>query len=254
MDVYRVGPNEYGLVWNPDRVTGVATLQYSDRDDEVFVAGPVVTGLSTITHEPVWVWTDPEEQSAPPKIRSDYKRTWFWRIEHEGGILGPVSIDGKPYGVSVEIARLATRHLKRDIQNEAWLIRKPTYGERCSTCWDDIRGMVTRSNCADCDGTGYERGWGTATHIYASFSNEEPQPEQMPTMRFDQLQKRIWTANTPIVRIGDYILEKNTLNLYEVVRWLPTLHRGFMMRQNIMGRLEEKGGPLYSAVTAILAG
>lgn len=253
MQAYRININDYLLTWKSGDIEGVATLQRSDRRDEGWVDAGVVTDLTSVTDTPTWVWSDASVTPVPPDIRSIRHRTWYYRIVHEGGILGPVHVDGSPDIVAFEVARLAARHLQRDVKTEAYLIHKPTYGERCATCWDDTRGQRKRTQCSDCDGSGYERGWGAATPLFVSISPQKEQPEQLNTMRFNQLQVPMWTGSLPLVSVGDFLLRKYDLSLFEIVRWQPTVRRNFFIRQTLMGRLVELNDPLYAQISSILS-
>jgi hypothetical protein len=254
MNVYLVGPNQYAITWNKDGVVGTATLERSDHLIEGWVTVADVTGLVTYTDDPIWIWDTDPQTPTPPNIRSDRGRTWYYRIIHDGTTIGPGFVDGLPDPRGMEMARLSKRHLQRDIQTQAYLVRRPTYGEHCTECWDARRQEVVRSQCNTCDGSGRLRGYATAQLIYISFAPEVAQPEQMNTMRFEQAQIPMWTSNTPVLAVGDFLIRKHDLEVIEIVRWKPTLRRGFILRQTLIGQLVEKADHRQDLIAAAVAG
>jgi hypothetical protein len=231
MEIFLTGPNRYVITWNEEDVSGAATLLRSEHPHEGWKEVADVTGLFQYVDIPA---------SRGEELRKRRFREWYYRIDSKAGTAGPMSLDGKPDRRALQVSRLAWRHLARDIQTQAYLLPRSTTGERCEVCWDETRQQVTRTNCPECDGTGFQEGYPSPVLIYVSFDNQEVHPEDFPNMKFEQGQHQMWTASEPRIQAGDYIVRKRDLQIYEIVRVQPTSKAGLVIRQPMIGRVVPK--------------
>lgn len=232
MNVHLVGRNRYAIVWDPDKTKGEVRLLRSEHIHDKYRKVATVTDASQYIDVP----QDKDGNTYPPTRF----REWYYKIKHETGEIGPSYVRGVPDRRALEVARLAWRHLKRDIRSKAYHLPRPTTGERCEKCWDENRKQRIRSKCQACGGTGFQKGYARPAEVFVSFDDKKVHPEDMPNMKMAKGQHKMWTANEPVVRDGDFLIRKRDMEIYEVLRVQPTTKTGLIVRQPMMCRVVEK--------------
>lgn len=232
MDAFLVRQNRYSVVWDESETDGNVSLLRSEHPHDRYREIADVTGLTQ--------YVDVPQGEDGEELSGTRFREWYYKIVSESGEIGPAYVSGEVDRHALQASRLAWRHLKRDIATKGYLLPRPTKGERCPDCWDEDRQQVTRAQCSSCGGTGFRKGYSTPVEIFLSFDDKKVHPEDYPNMKFAQGQHKMWTANEPIVRDGDYIIRARDLEVYEVLRVQPTTKSGLVVRQPMMGRVVDK--------------
>ncbi len=94
-----------------------------------------------------------------------------------------------------------------------WLFKRRTFGMRCPSCWDSVRGSATRSNCKDCYTTTYLRGYHNPIEVWVQI-DPVAKANQLQSQQLDQQQyTAARTSFYPNVSPGDLIVEA------ENIRW-----------------------------------
>jgi len=115
-------------------------------------------------------------------------------------------LDKRQYLIAVEIAR--KNELTRKIHNgvECSIYKRMTTGVPCD-CKDKVTGLVIKSNCSKCYGTGYIGGYiGPLGPVWVEIYHNGYQLQPTEVGNIDQIvgQARI---SRPLVEIGDILLE-----------------------------------------------
>ena len=189
---------------------------------------------------PIYMGSQNQYLDLPPEPRSIYQRWYYRLVDSQGVEYGPETIREEPDNQANFVACTARRHIKR-IGQESYLFVKRHKGTRCTECWDDVRQKRTRSNCSACGGTTYIEGWTSPIHLWASYGVDEPMPQRTQSGKLVQLQSQGWTADAPLLKIGDHIVRAWDRRVYEVLRWAPTRKGPHLLRQNIILKLVERG-------------
>lgn len=231
-----VGVGDFAISWtSPGGATGPAVVERSEHVD-----GPWVEVART----------DQTQIMDTPMIVTSHFQRWYYRVVYGTTILGPEVLADEvdptdPLDrTAVYAAWMARRYMAR-IGEKAYLFSVPTEGERCPECWDATRGVQLRSRCRTCDGTTYLRGAPNPVPLHVSFSKEQPATQRTQSSKILAGQIQAWTCNYPLLRIGDVIVRDYDRYVFEVSEWQPTRSRSFIMRQNIIARLVERGSAYY---------
>lgn len=235
LSVRRTGVNTFALAWDE---VGAGEIFRSDMEEDDFVA--VATVASGI-----------QQFEDTPPVRESGRRTWFYKIVIGGETIGPAHAEAEADYIALEVARLARRQIDR-IGQDSYLFSMPTFGERCTECWDAVRQVRKRSACSTCDGTGFLRGASAPLSFYMSYGNVPAYPERTQLGKVDFLQEQAWTANYPLLKIGDHIVRARDLEVFEVMRLQPTWRSGTLLRQNAILKQIERGSETRAYAQMVL--
>lgn len=118
--------------------------------------------------------------------------------------------------------------------NPMYLFIKKRTGDRCPECWDNIRGVRTKSNCKTCLNTGYINGYHDPICVYVSLAPEQiavDQPSQGTSVE-GRLQG--WTIAYPRINLGDVLVDPATQDIWCVASTSMTTHKRTPTKQDIM--------------------
>jgi hypothetical protein len=192
-----------------------------------------------------------------PTSRSSPRAQYYYRIRpaqeaetgsEEGGapVLGPKAAEPRADKRTLYIRRQARRHLRRVGQKSYLFEEERKATERCPDCWDPVRQVQTRSNCENCDGSGYVEGWPDPVEVNISYGPGEPLPEQTRGGKLDTNQLQCWAASIPRFSLGDLVVREKDREVFEVVQHQHTLRSGHRLRQNVILKLVERGSSARS--------
>lgn len=247
------GPREYHVRWSPpDGALGTALLERSESP-----SGPWEPVLRTAAGEAI----------DSPAAGDAYNREWFYRARYgpvsgdlptplqggEGDVLvaGPSSLGQRFDALSpsdrqaVHASWLARRQMAR-IGEPAMLVPKLTSGERCPKCWNAERQVRERSSCTTCSSTGFVGGAPAPIPIRMSFGKDEPSAQPTQAAKSVLLQVPAWTSNYPRIKPGDFVVRLSDRKVLEVMEWRPTRFRSYVVRQNIITRMVDRGASAHA--------
>lgn len=136
------------------------------------------------------------------------------------------------------------------IRNDVKLLTKRRTGTRCSACYDEITGEITKSNCSVCYRTGYVGGYSVAKPINISFT-EPGFIQKFDVQEVRDVQNQItygWTKNYPLILPGDVIVDEFNRR-FRIINSQPTTKDGrIYLRQSISMQLIPPTDPVYKLV------
>lgn len=172
-------------------------------------------------------------------------------IDRDREVLGPKKAEPPVDARVAYVRREAERHLRR-VGEESFLFEEST-GERCPECWDEVRRVRERSECDNCDGSGYINGWSDPISFRMSYGAGEPEPKQTQGGELSTLQLQCWTAAIPEIDVGDHIVRGHDREVFRVVKRQPTKKGSHDLRQNVIVKLVEHGSEARSVAEELSA-
>ena len=149
---------------------------------------------------------------------------------------------------SIEIQRREYWLLSRFAGISSYLFRRKNYGQRCTTCWNPITEQVTRDNCPNCIGTGFEGGYWTPVNIFLQY---DPTPNNLVKDYVGQDEENVitaWTISMPDIRLGDILIRQNSWEGYEITKIQTTELQGNVVRQILTLTQLSKGAVEFELV------
>lgn len=114
---------------------------------------------------------------------------------------------------------------------KSYLMKRRTYGLRCSNCWDPKSETVTKDNCRVCFGTSFEGGYFPPIPLFVQY---EPTPSSVLKTyfgKFEPNQIGAWTVSVPEIAPDDILIRTGDWNLYEVGQIQTTELQAVPVRQ-----------------------
>jgi hypothetical protein len=191
-----------------------------------------------------------------PNTASEYNDTsvvelndkrWYYKItDSDGTLLTPSAIythKNETEKIVKEILRrkrIAFKFIKRDLV----LLKRKTWGTRCSSCWDDTLMRSTNHECTTCKGTGWIGGYFTPMHFDGMLT---------PAPNFKQVQMfGDWKTSDCLMTVLDYpIIEDKDIivddkgNRWIVISVRPIEKLGYLIEQQVQLGLIVYGDPIY---------
>lgn len=208
-----------------DFTFSVFRSQGQDPSDFVLVKG----GLKS-----TFTWKDPNANQ-----RSRHRK-WFYKIratDDGNSQFIESKIESNPEirdRTAVSIIRRNDMLLRTKVGVPAFVVSEITSGQRCETCWDEVKQRVTKANCPNCFNTGFLKGFLTPILADINFS---PSPKQVQIMKFGELQPNqtaAWMGPFPEVKPRDIIVEEGVGTRWRVVNTSATRKRRLIIHQNLL--------------------
>lgn len=121
--------------------------------------------------------------------------------------------------------------------SEGYIIKKIRTGERCHSCYDDIRGQISDPDCMECFGTGYSRGYYrpyAIKFVYSSPVINISEGQAVEGINPSSQDISIWTSCYPFINIGDiFVNEKNDRYIVKNVQ-RTTRNNDYVLRQDLV--------------------
>lgn len=121
--------------------------------------------------------------------------------------------------------------------SEGYILKRIRTGERCHSCYDDIRGQISDSDCQECFGTGYTRGYYRPYAIKFAYSSPViniAEGQSIEGVNPSSQDITIWTNHYPFVSVGDiFINEKNDRYVVKNVQ-RTTKNNDYVLRQDLV--------------------
>lgn len=119
------------------------------------------------------------------------------------------------------------------IGRSCWLLKRRTFGPRCPSCWDEMAGKRSRSNCRDCFDTGFLRGYHDPIQVWVQV-DPESKAEKLNAQMVDHEQ-----YTTARLTFYPNVNPKDVLVEAENVRWrVVTVQRSERLRAPIKQELQ----------------
>lgn len=90
-----------------------------------------------------------------------------------------------------------------------WFLSKKTWGDRCPTCFDEVRQRTGQGHCATCFGTTFTGGYGAPLPTHVSFSPNQEQIQQAGFAEIEPSQATIYLSHWPNLSVGDLLIEED---------------------------------------------
>jgi len=100
---------------------------------------------------------------------------------------------------------------------ECKLIKRKTYGTRCTECWDPYRRQITKSHCNTCHGTGFNVGYYSPIVIQLCIDSDPKKNDPQQTGEDPTTIKRARLPNYPMVRDKDLIITTGDNKHYKII-------------------------------------
>lgn len=152
-------------------------------------------------------------------VETRSNRVWYYRVEATrrstgySEVFGPSSREPAPDNIALELQRQANQMYQLISGRRCWLFPLRTFGQRCR-CFDPEFGSTTKSQCRDCYGTGFARGYLDPIEVYVQF---DPTPTSVTTGL-----ARTETMKGQTAHLGSYpdVLPGALLVEPENIRWI----------------------------------
>jgi len=160
--LYNIDTREIEWTSEPEVISGYTLNIYRSQSPETLLTeyDLIASGVSPYTY----AYQD-TSLSGVTNPNADF----FYKIEFEGaGALSGVAFpavrpvylhDSNTDKFHREILRRKRLVLDRYSGRTLYIIKKRSWGTRCTTCWDPNLYRVTNSHCTECDGTGWVDGY-----------------------------------------------------------------------------------------------
>lgn len=130
---------------------------------------------------------------------------------------GPSTIFHPTRGLNNRLQMIQRAHQRRALINLQYfsgvhvaVLKRKTFGTRCTTCFDQITKTVTLSNCSDCYGTGWLDGYYTPQSSKARVQEAPIQSQVEPSSEVEVVQGNIEMMDFPRLSKEDIIIEADT--------------------------------------------
>ncbi len=136
----------------------------------------------------------------------------------------------KPDYIALEIVRRNNMLLRRFIGKLCAIVQVRTQGQRCPTCYDNLKRRGNSSKCTQCYGTTYDGGFYQQINVFIDVS---PSPNVIQIANFGKIEENqtvAWTANYPELRPNDMIVEQ-TNRRWRVVQVNATTKNRYIVQQ-----------------------
>jgi len=152
---------------------------------------------------------------------------WFYKlvvrniVKGDEVTIGPIWLKQPRDNDAVALLREVTRRnqmlLKNYIGQQAFILKRRTFGEHCTECWDPIKRIVTKSHCEACYRTGWKGGYFLPIPIYIG-SQPESESRRISEMGIDETADNLfWTDSYPLLSPGDVLVLHETHIRYRIV-------------------------------------
>ena len=131
---------------------------------------------------------------------------------------------------------------------ESYILRRKTYGMRCSNCWNYDLQKVVKDQCAVCMGTSFEGGYFPAIKTLVQY---DPNPNDVELTYFGKWESNelmAWTIAFPEMRARDLIYRVPDAALFHITDWANTELQTVTIRQLLKLTQLDKDSPEYHAV------
>lgn len=157
------------------------------------------------------------------------------------------SVGPEEYGpdfISLEIARRNNLLLRRFIGRLCAYFPVRTQGQRCPTCFDQIKMRSKLANCPECYGTSFQGGYYGQINIFVDVSPSPKVVEVSTSGRMNPRGSVMWIANFPSARPGDVIVEKGNRR-WKVDRVNNAQHKRYTVQQYLNVHEVDRGDPEF---------
>lgn len=130
---------------------------------------------------------------------------------------GPSTIFHPTKGLDNRLQMIQRAHQRRALINLQYfsgvhvaVLKRKSFGKRCTQCFDQATKTVTTSNCSNCYGTGWVGGYYTPMASKARVQEAPVQTQIEPSAKIEIIQSNIELMDFPRVKKDDLIIEADT--------------------------------------------
>jgi hypothetical protein len=147
-------------------------------------------------------------------------------------IASSVEKAGTPIGTF--IAMQERRLLERFIGIDSMVYIKRTFGQKCTSCFDPVRGKSIKSGCPICFDTTFKNGYFLPIKMMINFSPRQKARDLNPLQYTENTNVTAWAGNYPILSPGDLIIEvERNSDRYVIQGISNTENGGAIVHQNL---------------------
>lgn len=183
-----------------------------------------------------------------------HSRTWYYKLLITDNTSGDESIypdvpcfinkHGTTDRIYLEIVRRKNLVLAKKVGRPYFLIKRITYGTRCTHCWDPVSMRITESFCPVCLGTGWVHGYFDPIEFTGEMN---PSPKFSEITMFGDFMPSdcvLFLTNFPIIKQKDVIVDDN--NKRWVVQDTRSVEKlGKIIEQRVHLALIMEDDPIY---------
>lgn len=147
-----------------------------------------------------------------------------------------------------EIQRREWLLLTKFVGVDSYMLRRKTYGQRCSNCWNFELEKITKDKCTVCMGTSFEGGYFEAVRTRIQY---DPNPDDVRLTYFGKWEDNqlfAWTIAFPEVHAQDLIYRPSDGAIFEVANRKATELQTVAVRQLLQLTMLDKESPEYNIV------
>lgn len=147
-----------------------------------------------------------------------------------------------------EIQRREWLLLNRFTGVQSYILRRKTYGKRCSNCWNYDLQKVVKDKCPVCMGTSFEGGYFQAIRTLLQYDTNPNDIEMTYFGKWESNELMAWTIAFPEMRARDLIYRLPDAALFKISDWANTELQTVTIRQMLKLTQLDKDSPEYNAV------
>ena len=239
LDVRQITPFRTALTWSHykpfETIAKHYIVQRSECSDAGFVdiSEPIAASLDPISFI---------DNNLPNDSRLP---TFYYRVVMKSRSGTSLDISSVEYArearskIGLEIVRRINLLLKRYVGRKAFLFVKKTHGVRCPNCWDSVKERRVRSQCIECNDTGFKSGYCAGIPILVS--DRSPEKTKTPDLlgSHEEINANFFTSNFPVMKPGDIFYLEDGM-FYRVDKMRPILFRETLVQQEFQAASIEK--------------
>lgn len=156
------------------------------------------------------------------QMKSNWRKIYYsltvTDVRNQETLLSPVaSPEDLPDAFLLEIRRRNDLYLRRFVGVPAGILIQKTFGQRCGSCYDQIKSRLKSSKCLACYGAGFLGGYFPQINFPLASS---PSPELVAILETGEKQPNqtnFWTGFYPAISPRDIIVEFRDQHRWRVV-------------------------------------
>ena len=125
------------------------------------------------------------------------------------------------------------------------VLKRKTYGNRCTSCWDPSLYRRNKENCSNCYDTGWDGGYFDPIKIKGSVAPVTEQTRLTPYGEWNPAQSIFATVNYPVLQNKDIIVDSINRR-FRVDQVVPTEKAGALIAQRAQVTMIDKTDIIYS--------
>lgn len=175
---------------------------------------------------------------------------YFFYLNNSDKVYGPFKFyyQGKKELQQIKLEHERSLRRKGGYGRRTWLFKKNRLSEDCDTCFDEVRGISTDSQCPDCNGTGKKDRISKPFDCYISYSTASFTESDIGTTKLNEDEILSWGVQ-PMIYPGDILVRQDDKKIFHVGSHIKNIGQNDFVIRQLFKLIEFKvSEPLYKKV------